>query len=313
MGQGRWTSSTYDAQTAAKTAAGLDQFAYDQAQRSLPVERRKVHETLDPQLKAGPSSPHAGEVMRECMVTDEHPNPTPIAVFFDQTGSMGQIPRQLQQNLKDLHELLQGDAYCTDPQILFGAIGDARNNERAPLQVGQFESDNTMDENLANIYLEGNGGGQMHETYELGLYFLARHTFLDGFEKQGRKGHAFFIGDERAYPQVSRMNVQDLIGDDVKENLTTKAIVAEVQKRYNLYFLYASQGSYSVESILGEPGTDRLDGDYTWRALLGERAIELEDANQICDVIAGIVGVLEDGVKLEDAPEAAQKVLTPTA
>ena len=249
------------------------------------------------------------------MVTDEHPDPTAIAVFFDQTGSMGFIPRVLQQKLKDLHELLQGDAYCTDPQILFGAIGDARNGERAPLQVGQFESDNAMDENLANIYLEGNGGGQMHETYELGLYFLARHTFLDGFEKKGRKGYAFFIGDERAYPQVSAANVKGLIGDDINENLDTKAIVAEAQKLYNVYFLYASQGSYNAGTILGEPGgePDTTYQSYSWRQLLGERAVPLENADSICDVIAGIVGVLEDGVKLEDAPDAAQKVLTPTA
>lgn len=309
MGQGAWNSNTYKARTAAKKAAGVDQFAYDQQQRSVPHNQRKVHDSLDPKVVAGPASPHAGEIMRECMISDDHPDPTPIAVFFDQTGSMGTIPRVLQQKLGALHGLLVRKGYASDPQILFGAIGDARNHERAPLQVGQFESDNRMDENLESIYLEGNGGGQMHETYELGLYFLARHTYLETFEKNDKKGYAFFIGDERAYPQVSATNVKDLIGDDV-ESLDTKAVVAELQEKYHVYFLFAKQGSYTEEEILGESSQtgatrgSRYAGpssSYTWRTLLGERAIPLEDAEAVCEVIAGIVGILEGGVTLDDA------------
>ena len=63
----------------------------------------------------------------------------------------------------------------SDPQIMFGAIGDAT-CDRVPLQVGQFESDNRMDDDLGRIVLEGGGGGQMTESYELAMYFMARHT-----------------------------------------------------------------------------------------------------------------------------------------
>ena len=58
---------------------------------------------------------------------------------------------------------------------MFGAIGDAT-CDRAPLQVGQFESDNRMDDDLGRILLEGGGGGQKTESYELAMYFMARHT-----------------------------------------------------------------------------------------------------------------------------------------
>ena len=70
---------------------------------------------------------------------------------------------------------------------MFGGIGDAQ-SDRVPLQVGQFESDNRMDDQLRTIFLEGNGGGQKSESYELATYFIARHTVTDAWEKRGRKG-----------------------------------------------------------------------------------------------------------------------------
>src|SRR6478672_3000533 len=84
-----------------------------------------------------------GVPVRESRDSAEHPNSTPIAVLFDVTGSMG----------------------------------------RVPLQVGQFESDNRMDDQLRTIFLEGNGGGQKSESYELATYFIARHTVTDAWEK----------------------------------------------------------------------------------------------------------------------------------
>ena len=84
---------------------------------------------------------------------------------------------------------------------MFAAVGDAT-CDRVPLQVGQFESDNRMDENLENMILEGGGGGQKTESYELALYFMARHTAIDCYAKRGRRGYLFVIGDEMAYPQA---------------------------------------------------------------------------------------------------------------
>jgi hypothetical protein len=80
---------------------------------------------------------------------------------------------------------------------MFGAIGDAT-CDRAPLQVGQFESDNRMDDDLSRILLEGGGGGQKTESYELAMYFMARHTAADCYEKRGKRGYLFIIGDELA-------------------------------------------------------------------------------------------------------------------
>src|SRR5690606_17085408 len=108
-----------------------------------------VHPKLDPH----------GVTVRESRDSADHPEALAIAVLFDVTGSMGNVPRTLQTKLPDLLGLLLRKGYVEHPHILFGAIGDAT-CDRAPLQIGQFEADNRMDDDLERILLEGGGGGQ---------------------------------------------------------------------------------------------------------------------------------------------------------
>lgn len=297
MGYGAYNTNTHQARSAAKKAAGQDIFTYSASTYKTPRSSWKSHDSLDPKLVAGAKSAHAGQVMRECIISDDHPDPTPIAVLFDVTGSMGSIPRTLQTKMAGLHGLLVRKGYASDPQILFGAIGDA-NTDQVPLQVGQFESDNAMDENLENIFLEGNGGGQGKESYALGAYFLAKHTYLDPFEKNGKKGYAFLIGDERYYRNVPRSHIQTIIGDTVEADIDTEAIFRELEKRYHVYFI-AVESSYDFSYNLGKIDDTIANG--TWRGLLGERAIPLEDPNAVCETIATTVGLLEGAVTLDDA------------
>ncbi len=111
--------------------------------------------------------------VREARDSDAHPISNPVAVMFDVTGSMQTVPRILQKNLPTLMGLCLRKGYLDDPAILIGAIGDAT-CDLVPLQVGQFESGNEIENDLNNLYLEGGGGGQQMESYELALYFLAR-------------------------------------------------------------------------------------------------------------------------------------------
>ncbi|HME66727.1 MAG TPA: hypothetical protein VKG61_17700, partial [Streptosporangiaceae bacterium] len=159
MGSGRWSTDVYDAAARFRAATGASAFAYSDSGAA------RVHDTLDPH----------GVPVRESRDSAEHPQSLAIAVLFDVTGSMRDVPRTLQAKLPQLLGLLLRKGYVTDPQIMFGAIGDAT-CDHAPLQIGQFESDNRMDGDLGRILLEGGGGGQKTESYELALYFMARHT-----------------------------------------------------------------------------------------------------------------------------------------
>jgi len=250
MGSGIWSTDVYDAADRYRRSTGKSAFAYSDS------GARSVHKGLDPR----------GVAARESRDSDEHPESLAIAVLFDVTGSMGSVPRSLQAKLPQLLGLLLRKAYVRHPQILFGAIGDAT-CDRAPLQVGQFESDNRLDDDLSRILLEGGGGGQQTESYELAMYFMARHTTIDCFDKRGKRGYLFIIGDEMAYGQVKGGEVHKVLGYRPEQTPRLRELVAEVRRRYDTYFIIPEGASYA--------GDERILR--FWRDLLGQNVIELDD------------------------------------
>ncbi|AXO32505.1 hypothetical protein ACGFLT_08435 [Micromonospora chalcea] len=271
MGSGIWSTDVYDAADRYRRRTGKSAFSYSDS------GARKVHPALDPR-----------DALRESRDSAEHPQSTPIAVLFDVTGSMGHVPRVLQSKLPQLLGLLLRQGYAKDPQVMFGAIGDAT-CDRVPLQIGQFESDNRMDDDLGRIVLEGGGGGQMMESYELALYFMARHTATDSWDKRGRRGYLFIIGDELAYPGVKAAEVARLIGDDLREDMPVRQMVDEVTARWDTYYLLPAGSHYAG---------NRKVLDF-WRGLLGQNAVELDDLDAVCETIALTVGLGEQAIDLD--------------
>ncbi|MEU4744864.1 hypothetical protein AB0G02_30985, partial [Actinosynnema sp. NPDC023658] len=233
MGHGKWDDNAYAAAKTFRAAKGIDDFGYTAALRSRPSREWKADPSLDPK----------GVTARECRDSPDHADSTPIAVLFDVTGSMGRVPQIMQRKLGKLHGLLQRKGYLTDPQLLFGGIGDA-DSDRVPLQVGQFESDNRMDEQLRTIFLEGNGGGQKSESYELAAYFIARHVVTDAWQKRGRKGYLFLIGDELNKPRLEARHIRRIIGDDVKQDIDPASVYRELERKWHVYFILPDQSSY---------------------------------------------------------------------
>jgi hypothetical protein len=281
MGSGTWSTDVYDAADRYRRATGASAFAYSDS------GARTVHAALDPK----------GVALRESRDSDEHPESVAIAVLFDVTGSMGSVPRVLQQKLPQLLGLLLRKGYVKDPQILFGAIGDAT-CDRAPLQVGQFESDNRLDDDLGRFVLEGGGGGQMTESYELAMYFMARHTSIDCFAKRGRRGYLFIIGDEQAYQRVKPAEVEKVIGDRIGEPIGLRAMVDEVRRTYDTYYILPAGSSYAGNAAI-------LD---FWRDLLGQNVIALDDLDAVCETIALTVGLGEDSIDLDEGLADLQEV-----
>jgi hypothetical protein len=271
MGSGHWSADVYE--TAARLRNGKSAFAYSDS------GARTVHPGLDP-FDVG---------KRESRDSAEHPDSLAIAVLFDVTGSMGAVPRKLQQKLPRLHGLLQSKSYTSDPQVMFGAIGDAT-CDRAPLQIGQFESDNRMDGDLERILIEGGGGGQKTESYELAMYFMARHTSADCWERRNKRGYLFLIGDEMPYPAVKPREVSAWIGDELPQPVPVRNLIAQLTRRWDTYYL------------LPEGAAHAGDGQVlaSWRALLGQNVIELLDLDAVCETIALTVGLGEEAIDLDE-------------
>jgi hypothetical protein len=225
---------------------------------------------------------------RESRDSAAHPTSKAVAVLFDVTGSMGGIPVVLQKKLANLMGLLVNRGYLEHPQVLFGAIGDAT-CDRAPLQIGQFESGIEMDDDLGRFFLEGGGGGQQTESYELAAYFMARHTAMDCLEKRGEKGYLFIIGDEAYYPRVKRSEVERVIGDRLQSDIWTKDIFAELQRKFEVFYLIPTEASNG-----GDVGIRRA-----WQAILGQNVLQLEDPKAVCEAIALAIGLCEGKVDLD--------------
>src|SRR5690606_17900506 len=133
-----WSTDVYAARAGYLAATGASAFAYSDCGATT------VHPDLDPR----------GVAARESRDSADHPESLAIGVLFDVTGSMGHVPRALQAKLPDRLGLLLRKGYAEHPHIMFGAVGDAT-CDMAPLQIGQFEADNRMDDDLGKILLEG--------------------------------------------------------------------------------------------------------------------------------------------------------------
>lgn len=280
MGGSRWSDDFYRDREEDRKRTGKSAFAYDEAMKAA---RTKVaHPKMSP-LKT----------MRESRDSDAHPNSNAIGVVFDVTGSMGGIPVQLQKKLPQLMGLLLRKNYVQDPQILFGAVGDFR-ADRVPLQMGQFESGVEMDDDLGRLFLEGGGGGTYEESYELPLYYFARHTSIDCFEKRGKKGYLFLIGDEMPYTVAGKAEIEKIIGDDLPKDLTIEEVIREARTKFNVFFIIPRGASNGADPKLRA----------RWTGLLGEQnVIMLDDPDGVCEAIGIAIGLCEgtvDADSIED-------------
>lgn len=268
-------------------ARGSDGFDYSKTVSSGAAPK-VAHEKLDPKK---PNK--AGKITRESFDSDVHPDSVPVAVVFDVTGSMASIPRVFVEKLGKLMAILVKKGYLAHPHVLFGAVGDAT-CDSVPLQVGQYEGGNEMDEALTSIYLEGGGGGHNTESYELAAYFLARKSDLDSVKKRGKKGYCFLMGDELPYPVVNRHQVEKFIGDSLEANIRFSArdprpsdangdILAELEEKFEVFWILPGGTNHWDDPHVIEP----------LKTIFGQNLLKLPDARDVCELIATTIGVCE--------------------
>lgn len=275
MGSSAWSDDHYAARSSARVAAGVGTFDYSH-KVSTGVLPKGTHKELDPaKLKAG---------KREVRDSDTHPDSVPVFVGLDVTGSMSRVPKTIQEKLPLLLGLILRKGYLADPAICVAGIGDAK-YDAAPFQVSQFESGVEIDDEINKLYLEGGGGGNMHESYELALYFLARCVSSDAWEKRNKKGYAFIICDEELADKVSASEVNRIFGDSgLQDDIPIADIMKEVLEKWELYCIIPNMTSH-----YNDPRYSKR-----WKELLGQNVLKLEDPTGISELIAATIGIMEE-------------------
>lgn len=265
MGYSSWSTrdwATYSATTSTKSSEEI-------------FTSRKIDTDLNP----------FGVLVRESRDSAANPNSTAVIVGVDVTGSMGIIADYLvRTGIGVFFEELLNRKPVTDPHMMIMGIGDAK-YDTAPLQVSQFEADLTIAKWLEKIYVEHGGGGNSIESYELPYYFAYNHTSIDCFEKRGKKGYIFTIGDEECPEKVYAAEVKKVMGDDMPQDMTFEDILQKAQQMYNCYHIMIAQGNHARSR------GDRVKS--SWRNLFGQRAIWLEDYTKLSEVMVSLIQVAE--------------------
>lgn len=245
---------------------------------SLGYDTKSASEIFTARSVNNAMSPN-GLGVRESRDSAEHPRSLAIVLALDVTGSMGSIPMHLVR--EGLPKVMAGMLQhgVSDPQVLFLGVGD-HECDKAPLQVGQFESsDELLDKWLTTLFLEGGGGGNAGESYHLAWLVAADHTDIDCL-KRGQKGFLFTIGDEPVLPGFPARAAQNILGTSQPVNRTAAELLDAAREKYHVYHLHLRQGTNGRRQ-------DVIDG---WKQLMGsENLIVVDRHEDIPNVIANIV------------------------
>lgn len=221
MGGGTWTANAYEIHsTTTRGFASMDEFNAANAQELY--RSTKLDAILNPY-----------NITRECCDSEEHPNTIPVILALDVTGSMGSAAEAIAKQLNDIMDELYKKV--TDVEFCIMAIGDL-SYDMAPIQMGQFESDIRIAEQLEKVFFEKGGGGNFWESYTAAWYMGLYHTKLDCW-KRGKKGIIITIGDEPLNPYLPSRILHSVTGDSVQGDVDTNKLYDEVSKKYDIYHI----------------------------------------------------------------------------
>ena len=265
MGSGRFAPTDWDNFTTTRTAGKSTAHVFT---------RRTLVESLDPKKV----------IIRESRDSADNPNSTPIIVGLDVTGSMGMISDNIARNgLKTLFTQIYDRRPVSDPHIMFMGIGDVV-CDKAPLQVSQFEADIRIADQLTDLYLEGGGGGNSCESYTLPWLFAALRTSTDAFEKRGKKGFLFTVGDEEPPAILRASEIETVLGKGQWSDYTTDQLLDMVSRQYHVFHVIIEEGSHCRYRL---PNVQQK-----WRELLGQNVISLSDYTKLAEVIVSAIQVV---------------------
>lgn len=235
--------------------------------------------------------------MRESCFAPGFNDAMPIVISIDGTGSMHDVPRQIQQELPKLIDLLLEQGVTDHPNVMYICHDDETVVSRAAFQMSQFEiTAPTLVTALNEMVIPGQGGGNDGESYHLTFYALAHHTRLEAFERDGTKGFLFMICDEQPYfdrgdpnkrgttPEIAK----SVFGDVIEREVSMLESLRKTCERYHVFIIRPGHTSHGANASITR----------MWQKLLKdagenpEHVLEVAETEAIISTIALAIGRL---------------------
>lgn len=273
MGSGRYSPddwATYAATTKNKTAEEV-------------YLAKKLNASLDPRKIK----------IRESRDSEMNQQSTAVIIALDQTGSMNAVLEDIvQKDLGVAFSEIYDRHPISDPHVMIMTFDDVNVEGAGCLQVSQFEAEvRPLTDQISKFWLTNNGGGNNSESYHLPLYFAATKTSIDCFEKRGKKGYIFTIGDEETPPKLTREQIKVVLGDKVESDFSYEDCLRMAERMYHVFHIMVAEGHH-----FHYRGSQVKD---SWRKVLGERALLLTDHTKLGEVIVSAIQ-LNEGADLTD-------------
>lgn len=227
---------------------------------SSKLSRSSMHSSMDPTNRGIKSN-----------------SQNPIVIVLDVTGSNINFARLVYDKMPMFYGQIEEKGYLDDFDIAFCAIGDLRMRDSYPLQVTDFAKGLEIDSWLEKLVLEGGGGGNRHESYELAAHYLSQKM---SFDKDARP-IIFFIGDEAPYEMVSESDAKEY-GIPYHEATNGFADLRQKTKDNVFVFLNPYSGEYFHNCI-----TDAWN-----KSLASEHVIKIKEEKAIVDLMLGVLALL---------------------
>ncbi|PCI39586.1 MAG: hypothetical protein COB50_00895 [Thiotrichales bacterium] len=218
-----------------------------------------------------------------------------ILVGLDVTGSMGKIPKNLVTGklgslMVDLQKTFNRPN--ENLQISFAGIGDAK-TDRSPLQVTHFESDNRFAQQLPKIWLEGRGGANGAESYNLLWYYAANKTHLNYVEQAKRKGILITVGDDNVHPSLTASEIKRCLDPKYDGgNLSNEVLLNAVREQYDVYHIVVTDGTaygYDFPKRANKSHKQKKAEAAQWVKLLGPENVIPVRSKNVASAIATII------------------------
>lgn len=232
----------------------------------------KLHPSLDPTR------------WNDELLANTHKNP--IVFALDDTGSMGEWVNVIYDKLPMFYSQIKIQNYVEDPSISFAAIGD-HNCCTAPLQVSEFGAGIELDQMVSKLFLEGNGGGNERESYELSAYFYLKRVDLGNCEYP----FYFVTGDEGYFDTLNKETVKKFLDLGEERDYNSKELWHELMNKYNVFHLKKPYLSKNYEDKIRKQWEDTLSP---------ERVIVFKESKAVIDVILGLISITSGSRTLEE-------------